>query len=241
MLAQEALQIALQPIRCLSDGRVVGHEALARFAEETPDAMFAMADSVDLGLELELLAIRTALPLLDQLPGDTYLSVNASPALILDGRLGELLAQRPGVLDRPRPGGHRAPRGALLRPAARPARTAARPRHAPGRRRHRRRLRPFSHVLKLQPDIIKLDRSLISALDEDAAQRSLVIAVALLALDLDATLTAEGVETATQLAVLVDLGVDHGQGWHLGRPTLDVAGCTAPAAGVLATEGASLS
>jgi PAS domain S-box-containing protein len=241
VLAQESLQIALQPIRCLSDGRVVGHEALARFAEETPDTMFAMADSVDLGLELELLAIRTALPLLDQLPGDTYLSVNASPALILDGRLGELLAQRPGVLDR-----------LVLEVTERLEVLCYDQLHAllaPLRARGMRLAvddtgagyASFSHVLKLQPDIIKLDRSLISALDEDAAQRSLVIAVALLALDLGATLTAEGVETATQLAVLVDLGVDHGQGWHLGRPTLDVPGCTAPAAEVLVPEGASSS
>jgi EAL domain-containing protein (putative c-di-GMP-specific phosphodiesterase class I) len=81
----------------------------------------------------------------------------------------------------------------------------------------------FSHVLRLRPDVVKLDRSLISSIDTDPAQRSLVIAVALLALDLGATLTAEGVETEAQARALADLGVDHGQGFHLGRPTSDLA------------------
>ncbi|MDY7084857.1 MAG: bifunctional diguanylate cyclase/phosphodiesterase [Actinomycetota bacterium] len=34
------------------------------------------------------------------------------------------------------------------------------------------------------------------------------------------TVTAEGVETAEQLATLRDLGCDHGQGYHLGRPAV---------------------
>jgi PAS domain S-box-containing protein len=241
VLMEESLQIALQPIRCLQNGEVAGYEALARFADETPDAMFAMADSVDLGLELELLAVRAALPLLDELPDDQYLSVNASPALILDGRLAERLAQRPGVLDR-----------LVLEVTERLQVTGYGELHAvlaPLRACGMRLAvddtgagyASFSHVLKLQPDIIKLDRSLISAIDVDAAQRSLVIAVALLALDLGATLTAEGVETATQLAVLVDLGIDHGQGWHLGRPTLDVPRRTdAPTADQLALRGRGL-
>jgi diguanylate cyclase len=32
------------------------------------------------------------------------------------------------------------------------------------------------------------------------------------------TVTAEGIETADQESLLRDLGCDHGQGYHLGRP-----------------------
>ena len=78
----------------------------------------------------------------------------------------------------------------------------------------------FHHVLRLRPDIIALDRSLISYIGSDPAQRSLVTAVAPLALDLGARLTAEGVETEDQLSAVTDLGVDHGQGYLLGRPRL---------------------
>jgi EAL domain-containing protein (putative c-di-GMP-specific phosphodiesterase class I) len=78
----------------------------------------------------------------------------------------------------------------------------------------------FSHVLKLRPDDIKLDRSMIVNIAADPAKRAFVTAIVLLALELDATLTAEGVETPEELATVESLGVDHAQGFHLGRPDI---------------------
>jgi predicted signal transduction protein with EAL and GGDEF domain len=74
-------------------------------------------------------------------------------------------------------------------------------------------------VLRLHPGIIKLDRDLIVNLDDDRARRSLVTALVLLALDVGATVTGEGVETATQLETLATLGVDHVQGYLLAPPS----------------------
>jgi EAL domain-containing protein (putative c-di-GMP-specific phosphodiesterase class I) len=79
----------------------------------------------------------------------------------------------------------------------------------------------FSHVLKLRPDIIKLDRSLVTGIDDDGARRAFVTAIAVLALEMQAQVTAEGVETTSQLDVLRCLGVDTVQGYLLARPTLD--------------------
>ena len=79
----------------------------------------------------------------------------------------------------------------------------------------------FSHVLQLRPDIIKIDRSLIAKLTTDPARRSLVTALVLLALDLDACVTAEGVETPSELETIATLGVDQVQGYLLARPTSD--------------------
>ena len=230
VLDDAAVRMALQPIRGIRSGELVGFEALARFADGSPGAMFADADEVGLGLELELLAVRTALPLLARLPEPTYLSVNASPELILDGRLIDLLST-PGV-DLGRLVLEVTERAAVSRYDR--LRTLL----APLRERGMRLAADdtgagyasFHHVLELRPDIIKLDRSLIAGIDTDPAQRSLVIAVALLALDLRATLTAEGIETAAQLEALGNLGIDHGQGYHLGRPSLDLTPWTAPAA-----------
>jgi EAL domain-containing protein (putative c-di-GMP-specific phosphodiesterase class I) len=39
-----------------------------------------------------------------------------------------------------------------------------------------------------------------------------------LATALGVRVTGEGIETASQLATLVELGCHHGQGFHLGRP-----------------------
>lgn len=87
----------------------------------------------------------------------------------------------------------------------------------------------FQHVLKLRPDIIELDRSLITDIDTDAGCRAFVTAIVLMALEMGATVTGEGVETTAELDTLVSLGVDHAQGYLLGRPTLDHAdwGCWA--------------
>ena len=79
----------------------------------------------------------------------------------------------------------------------------------------------LSHVLKLRPNIIKIDRSLITHITSDPARRSLVTALILLALDLEATVTAEGIETPSELETLATLGVDLGQGYLLGRPSVD--------------------
>ena len=76
----------------------------------------------------------------------------------------------------------------------------------------------FRHVLSLRPDIIKLDRSLIADIDRDPPRRSFVTAIMLMALDLGATVTAEGIERPEELEVLTVLGVDHAQGFLICPP-----------------------
>ena len=226
VLDEEALEIALQPIRDLGTGTLVGCEALARFDSATPDVMFEQAEAVGLGVDLELLAVRRALPLIGDLRDPVYLSINASPNLVRTGSLTRLLTQPGTRLDR------------LVLEITERAQvdeyedldTVLAPLRAAGMRLAvddtGAGYASFHHVLRLRPDIIKLDRSLISAIDTDPAQRSLVTAVALLALDLDATLTAEGVERESQVAALTDLGIRHGQGYLLGHPRLGSAAVT---------------
>jgi EAL domain-containing protein (putative c-di-GMP-specific phosphodiesterase class I) len=81
----------------------------------------------------------------------------------------------------------------------------------------------FQHVLRLRPESIKLDRSLLSEITTDPARRSLVTAIVLLALDLGATVVAEGVEDEAELCALADLGVHLAQGYLLARPASDAA------------------
>lgn len=72
------------------------------------------------------------------------------------------------------------------------------------------------HVIALQPEIIKLDRALTDV--TDGAARSTVQTLVGLARLVDATIIAEGIEHAGQVDVIRGLGVELGQGWHLGRP-----------------------
>jgi diguanylate cyclase (GGDEF)-like protein len=73
--------------------------------------------------------------------------------------------------------------------------------------------------LKRHPlDAIKVDRSFVSGLPEERGDSAIVKAVIGMARAFGRTVTAEGVETESQLQALRDLGCDHAQGFLLGRP-----------------------
>ena len=83
LLAQpDPIEPVYQPISNLSTGTVAGYEALSRFPHpprRAPDAWFAQAHRCELGVELEVCAIRAALEAVDR-PVDTFLSLNLSPS-----------------------------------------------------------------------------------------------------------------------------------------------------------------
>lgn len=76
------------------------------------------------------------------------------------------------------------------------------------------------HVLHVRPDIIKMDRSLISGIADSRGQRALGAALVEFARRIGATLVAEGIETQAELAAVTGLGMAGGQGYLLGRPSI---------------------
>ena len=74
------------------------------------------------------------------------------------------------------------------------------------------------HVLRLQPDFVKLDIALIRNIDQDRARRALVTALIAFTAETGAVLIAEGIETPSELATLHQLGIPYGQGYLLSRP-----------------------
>lgn len=77
------------------------------------------------------------------------------------------------------------------------------------------------HILELAPDIIKLDRDLIAEIDADPARQALGTAMVGFAAGMGAQLVAEGVETAEEFAAVTKMRMHAGQGYLLGRPSLD--------------------
>jgi diguanylate cyclase (GGDEF)-like protein len=81
----------------------------------------------------------------------------------------------------------------------------------------------LAHLRTLPVHVLKLDASFVKALDPpgaDPAGEAIVAALLSLGHTLGLSVTAEGVETATQAARLAEIGVDAGQGWYLGRPAV---------------------
>jgi EAL domain-containing protein (putative c-di-GMP-specific phosphodiesterase class I) len=74
---------------------------------------------------------------------------------------------------------------------------------------------------KFQPDILKLDMALIRGVDADPIRRSIVKHLLALCADLGILAICEGVETASELETLQELGAKLIQGYFLAKPKLE--------------------
>jgi diguanylate cyclase (GGDEF)-like protein len=242
LLEAASLSMLFQPVRDLRTGMLVGVEALARFrvavgstggrdptpdSTAPPDRWFAEAADVGLGVDLELAALEAALAALPHVPWNAFLAVNVSPATLCSPRLAQAVAGvAPGrlVLELT----EHAPvadyddlAAALAGLRVAGARIAVDDVGAG--------YASLAHLLRLAPDIVKLDLQFTRGIDVDPVRRSLAAALRDVAAGMGATIVAEGIETAEEVATLIGLGVSLGQGHRLGRPG-SLADLSVPAA-----------
>lgn len=76
----------------------------------------------------------------------------------------------------------------------------------------------LSHLLKINPDTIKIDRSFIQSLTSNRTNQLLVSTISDLSRKIGAKVVAEGVETQEQLTMLMEIGCPYVQGYWLSRP-----------------------
>ena len=74
----------------------------------------------------------------------------------------------------------------------------------------------------LEPEVIKLDMSLIRGVDEHPTKRRVVGAIGTLCRELGSRVVAEGVETVAERDAVVDAGVELIQGFLLAKPARGV-------------------
>jgi len=77
----------------------------------------------------------------------------------------------------------------------------------------------FSYILKLKPDYIKIDGSIIKNIDKNEDSRVITGAIIAFAKKLDITVIAEFVRSKEVYDTCVELGVDEFQGFYLGEPS----------------------
>ena len=223
VLDRDDIDVEFQPVFDLDDCTIVSLEALARFWTEpmrsplaVPSVWFAEATEVGLGVELELAAIRSALQRLDEFPPGVAIALNVSPTTALDSRFGELLV---GVADRvvieitehAQVDDYDALRTALAPLRERGAQLAIDDVGAG--------FANLRHILRLAPDLVKLDLSLTQEISRDPAREALASSLVGFAEGVGASIVAEGISSDEDLALLRALGVDYGQGFHLARPS----------------------
>lgn len=213
--------VALQPVIGLPGAGVLGMEALARFGGRVPpDRWFRAGRRYGKAAALELLAMRCALSHLHTLPDDAFLALNLSPPALADDEVRAELRRHDlsrlviEVTEHEAISDYRAIRDELAALRRLGARVAVDDTGAG--------FASLRHVLLLQPDVVKLDRTLILGIDHDARQRALVAALVALGEEVGVLLIGEGVETQEQLEALTALRLPAAQGFHLGVPVLQV-------------------
>jgi diguanylate cyclase (GGDEF)-like protein len=216
-----------QPIYSLRTGAVLGYEGLVRPTPESgfpnPTALFVAAETTQRTVELDLASLESVLHGARNLDEHVYLSVNLSPrtleaeafhpaeVLALARRFGidptrlvVELTEREAVEDL---GRLREAMAALRRHGVRTAADDVGAGNAG--------LRLLSEV---HFDIMKVDLTLVRAGAASDAADAVLRALAGLAKRQRQVIVAEGVETASELEVVLELGFDAGQGYLLRRP-----------------------
>jgi EAL domain-containing protein (putative c-di-GMP-specific phosphodiesterase class I) len=212
------LTLVFQPIVDLAAATVAGYEALARFPGSAgPDVWFAAAAEAGIAAELEALAIHKALAVVPALPADTFMTVNVSPHILGSAPVQAALATRPDL--------HRV---VVELTEHTPVHDLAALRRQCDELRARGALialddagsgySGLQQLAALRPQIVKLDRALVSDADTDPVRVALAEMLGEFAGRIDAWLLAEGIETPAELAAFAQLGVPLAQGWLLGRP-----------------------
>ena len=217
-ITERRFQLVYQPIVPLDTGELLGVEALCRFGDgRKPERWFQEAEALGVAADLDLAIVQTALAHVPLLPPG-YLSLNVSPSTLMDSRLLEVLRASDVPADRlvieiteharvVNYGLARRTLDALRRLGVRLAVDDAGAGYA-----------TFRHVLRLRPDIIKMDHSITQHINEDPARMALAAALVIFSGEIGAVLVAEGVETASELAALRRAGVSRAQGFALARP-----------------------
>ncbi|MDP9825586.1 bifunctional diguanylate cyclase/phosphodiesterase [Kineosporia succinea] len=211
-------EMVTQPIVDLRVQQVCAHEALARFdfPGTFPDTseVFRQAYREGFGDLLELAAIRAALDLPDR-PKDHDLYVNASARALMSARMrtglpDDLagvtieLSEDPGDVDMNdllRVVNDLRDRGAGI--ALDDVGAGA---------------QEFARLAMLQPDMVKIDRTLVVGSAGDRGRTAVVRGLVNYAESMNSLICAEGAETARDLGHLAALGVTHAQGNLLAAP-----------------------
>jgi EAL domain-containing protein (putative c-di-GMP-specific phosphodiesterase class I) len=214
-----AFTMVFQPIFDLDGGAIVGMEALARFSElpqRTPTVWIAEAEAVGLLMDLELALAGAALDGLESIPPDAYLALNFSPETAVSDRLRDLLERADPcrivveVTEHAPVADYDELREALSGLRERGVRLAIDDAGAG--------FASLRHVVRLDPDLIKLDITLTRQIETDPVRQALAVALVSFAEQIGATVVAEGVETELQLEALRRAGIRHAQGFLLGSP-----------------------
>ena len=218
IIERRAVELAYQPVADLETLRVVAVEAQPRFRTRPmrpPETWFTEAAKHGSLLDLELVALTEALGHVEMLPSDASLAVSISLETAASDRFrglirGAVLRRIVLELNEHSADHDELPTDALDELRAGGVRVAVR--HA--------RSGPWSlrHIVRLAPDLIKVDMSTFREMVADPTGHEPASSVIGFMFDIAATVVADGVETEQEVETLRGLGIGLAQGNYLARP-----------------------
>ena len=233
LIARRALVAVFQPIVDFDGRAILGYEGLIRgpagSALESPGALFARAADEGLSIDLELAAARTCIAAFASLAceGKLFLNFSAEALIVLNESRERTIAwlQRRGLgVDR------------IVLELTEQCAIADVGTFAPAITALREAGVQFALDdygtanasmnlwVRLQPDVVKIDRFFIHDIANDALKFEAVRAMQHFAGASGARLVAEGIENAADLIVVRDMGIALGQGFFIGRPHANASG-----------------
>ncbi|MGA9876077.1 MAG: EAL domain-containing protein [Solirubrobacteraceae bacterium] len=220
LIEGRGLSMAVQPIVDPRTGAIHAYEALARFGRRSTDSplhWLAVAEEFGERDLLERACLKAALELFETRPPGVCLSVNLSAPVLLDRRTLDMLESQvdlSGLIVE-------VTEEALVQSEAQ-LQQAIDPLRARGAKLAVDDMGAgysgLRQITTVHPSYLKLDRSLITGIDDDDDRQALVAALVSYAEHVDSLLVAEGIETPSELSTLIDLHVPLVQGFYLGRP-----------------------
>lgn len=219
--AMENLRLVFQPIIELKTRRIVAYEALMRSREDSlpsPGAVLDAAERLGLVNEVGRVVRHLAAAAMPLLPKGADLFVNIHTAELADEFL--FSAQEPLTRHAARVVLEITERAAIDSVMDLPKRV--------------RSLREAGFRIALddlgagyaglgtfavlEPDIVKIDMSLIRDIQNSMTKQRVVRALVSLCREMNMRVVAEGIETREELAIIKDIGIDLLQGYLLGKP-----------------------
>lgn len=227
ILEAKSITSVYQPIVSLADGAVLGYEALTRgpvdSAFHSPLALFGYAESCGQLYDLDRMAREKAIEGCARLPKDQKVFINIPAQVIHDPHFA------PGMTRQALKKWGLEPRNVVLELTERSSiEDFATARQVLQHYRNQgyqiaiddagAGYSSLQAIAELQPDFIKVDRSLIQNIHQDKMKETILETFVSFARKMSIRLIAEGIECWEELNKLSRMGVHYGQGFLLSRP-----------------------
>lgn len=227
LLEKRNFKIEYQPIVSLSNGSVLGWEALTRGPRDShfqsPNVIFSFAAEVNLLFTVERICRCLAVERLGEIGFDQKVFLNINPLTISDpsfvrGETAKIIEET-GLRQRN-----------IVFEITEQADLRSLPRFKRTLEHYRGQgymvaiddagagFSSLQAIAQVRPEYIKIDMSLVRGVDTDPVKRAMLETFVTFADKIGSFIIAEGIETENEFRALIKMGVHYGQGYYLGRP-----------------------